>query len=317
MKNATIHILVTGSSGYLGQHLLSSLDSDKKSYSYDVTAAYGSLDSFKDAATPFRKVQVDLQDKSSINALFNSIPPVDILVHLAAMSSPAQCEKYQMKCFAVNSPKLFLDALPSSCKDVIFLSTDQVYNGDPKLAPFKETDDAIPVNFYGKSKLEFESELMKLYEKSVLSRVVILRSSLMLGPVAPLGACRKQSFLQFIQNRLSNGQATDFYSDEIRCVVHVSDVVRVINHSIFNKDHQSGVYNLGGADRVSRIDLALAVARYLGLDESLAKSVKRFDTCKEGGVPSPPDISVQMNKLKSCTGIETMGLDEIVKSSFA
>lgn len=39
------------------------------------------------------------------------------------------------------------------------------------------------------------------------------RSSLICGPRTP-GACRKQSFLQFCQERLRAGEPTDFFNDE-------------------------------------------------------------------------------------------------------
>lgn len=335
------HILITGSSGYLGQHLLQSLineDNNIINDNYIITAAYGSLSSFddnknnnnNDTATPMpvplpcRKVQLDLTSKSSIDSLFNSLEqPVDVLIHLAAMSSPAQCEKNIEKCNAINSPMMLLQSLPTTC-DVIFLSTDQVYNGNPKLAPFDESDvaNADPVNEYGKSKLQFESMLLERKNDKLLGNVIILRSSLMLGGKTP-GECRKQSFLQFVHGRLVNGQSTDYFSDEIRCVVHVQDVVQVIQYFAFNFDNNdkgdiSGVYNLGGADRVSRIDLALAIAKYLNMDESLCNSIQRFTPDFKGGgsVASPPDISVRMEKLKRITGIETMGLNEIVKNSF-
>jgi len=320
MGSNTKHILITGSSGYLGQHLLHAFINNKDE-KYMITAAYGSLSTFDDDKTTLacRKVQLDLTDKESIDSLFTSMDqPVDILVHLAAMSSPAQCAKNVDKCYAINCPSMLLEALQDTCS-VIFLSTDQVYDGNPSNAPFDENDEANPVNEYGKSKLKFESMLLERNTPDT-SKVIILRSSLMLGPKTP-GECRKQSFLQFVQQRLMDGLSTDYFSDEIRCVILVQDVVKVIQYFTSHMDNENvitGVYNLGGADCVSRIDLALAIAQYLNMDESLCKSAKRFTPEFTGGgeVASPPDISVKMSKLKCATDIETTGLNDIVKNSF-
>merc|ERR1712232_1463786 len=122
--------------------------------------------------------------------------PIDTVIHLAAMSSPAQCEKNPCRANAVNCPIALLDLVPEC--NFIFLSTDQVYSGDPKLAPFKEVDPpnyskamyqdkcvehakqrldhCIPVNVYGNSKLSFENEI--LARANLRSRSVILRSSI-------------------------------------------------------------------------------------------------------------------------------------------
>jgi len=339
-------ILVTGSSGYLGQHLLKSLVQHDNC---DITAAYGSLASFASDTTPqiagsrssttlklVDKITLDWSSDTSVRNFFCD-RRFDVIIHLAAMSSPFVCETNPRDAFATNCPLPLLDALNESdggdgkSKTLfILLSTDQVYDGFH--APYTEKDDTSPINEYGKSKLAFEGHLLNCYP---CIKPVILRSSLILGGVTPLGSCRKQSFFQFVQDRLSNLQETDFYTNEYRNVVLVDDVVKVVSH--FVREHRDGitnskipmkaeVYNMGGRDRVSRYDVAKMVAEVCGLDAIYCKAVERppppattSETSNSNKiiVRSPPDISMDCTKLKKVTGITMLGLKDMVESIFA
>ena len=314
----TSSVLITGASGYLGQHLLNflcngSADSAAANQSeYKITAAYGELETFESDVRSKLPSNValfrglDLSSADSIASLVNSHGPFDTVVHLAAISSPGICEKNKEKARQVNIPKSLLNALPSTTR-FVFLSTDQVYDGAG--APYVETDEAKPVNLYGQTKLDFEKILLE--ERKMLA--VALRSSLILGPETPIGACRKQTFLQFVVDRLRNKQETQFFTDEYRNVVFVEDVCRQIQYFIDNgiSSEEAGIFNMGGADRVSRLDIAEAVAEHYGYDMSCAKGVKRA-SLPPGPVSSPPDISMTSQKLEGLTNIQMIGLKDMI-----
>ena len=72
------------------------------------------------------------------------------------------------------------------------------------------------------------------------------------------------SFLQDCERMLSSGKAHDFFTDEFRSVVGLDDVLRILHWAIDGGAGKSpGVYNMGGPQRLSRVDLAAAVASYL------------------------------------------------------
>ena len=218
-----VRVVVTGASGYLGQHLLAALAKDGLVGS--VVAVYGSMPDF---VAPCDTRSLDLSDDGACASLAALEP--DVVVHLAAMSSPAACEQDVDRARAINCPTPLLDALPPDLP-FIFLSTDQarrprpsslswrhrvpacvarprqrlrhraarnshrpraqVYDGqtDGAAAPYTESSAASPVNAYGRTKLNFEQALAER------RHAVVLRSSLILGPPTP-EKCRKQSFLQ-------------------------------------------------------------------------------------------------------------------------
>ena len=323
-----LKLLVTGASGYLGQHLLKALLEEEN---YDLTAAYGSLESFqKDCETTFSKdgskfnvidgTTLDWASETSVQNFFLE-NTFDVIINLAAMSSPYKCEHDTGSAISTNCPKSLISALTriGETTKVIQLSTDQVYDGFH--APYVEEDEASPVNFYGKSKLEFERLLLSTERAKI--KPIILRSSLILGDDTP-GICRKQSFLQFVKERLLNQQETDFYSNEYRNVVFTEDVVKVIKYFIKNEClAETPVFNMGGKDRVSRVQIAEEVAKVLGVDSKFIKKTQRAPMVPlnvtvsndEIIVRSPPDISMNICKIQEETGIIMLGLEDLVRKS--
>jgi len=176
---------------------------------------------------------------------------------------------------------------------------------------------------------------------TAVSNSIILRSSLILGPPTPFqNGCRKgafPSFLQFIESRLLSSTPANYFINEFRSVVHVEDVIRSIRHFVCQALLDSGddvdvdgdgdgdsapvkkktsVFNLGGSTRASRYDVALEVAHRLKCDASSANGVDRPPTVP-GGVRSPPDISMNVDKLTEELGVVKMdGLKEIVLTTF-
>ena len=199
-------LLITGASGYLGQHLTSVLHATEPTV--EVHVAYGGLGTYATDVSGMvaSLTQIDLADTDQIRTLVRSVRP-DVVIHLAAVSSPAACEKNAERSEAINKPLALLAALPKSTA-FVFLSTDQVYDGVG--GNYAHGAAARPVNRYGLAKLAFEEAL-----HAALPAAVSLRSSLILGPRTP-GRCRKQSFLQFCEERVLKQQTTDFISDEVR-----------------------------------------------------------------------------------------------------
>ncbi len=160
---------------------------------------------------------------------------------------------------------------------------------------------------------------------------VILRSSLILGPPPPFAnGCKKgacPTFLQFIESRLRSSTPTEYFVNEYRSVVHIHDVIKAIHHFLeklttstpsTQESTNVRIYNLGGSARVSRYDIALEVARHLNFDSSSAKAVNRTigGDGYVSGVPSPPDISMNVKKITRELNVKMKGLREIVASTF-
>lgn len=168
----------------------------------------------------------------------------------------------------------------------------QVYDGSR--AGWREEDSTGPINAYGRTKLAGEWEVRERWPNHA-----ILRSSLIYGPDPPLQPVPRPLFLQFVDSALAGKRPTEFYSDEWRCPIRVRDIVRVIQTLIFKQEElQHRLFNMGGPDRLSRADMALAVAEAHGYDPSLVLAVPAPPAATRG-VPSPADISMHSCRLEA------------------
>ena len=124
---------------------------------------------------------------------------------------------------------------------------------------------------------------------------VILRSSIIFGPQSPVPVSRVL-FLQFIANGLRQRKPTTFFEDEYRCPVYVKDIVSIVQALIEQQARlQERLFNMGGPERLSRLDMALKVADCWELNKScivpaLSASMKR-------AVVSPADIFMDSTRL--------------------
>ncbi|CAN6461794.1 unnamed protein product [Victoria cruziana] len=267
-------VLVVGGTGYLGQHLLQDLVGKPYDVAFTYHSATNLLTSLQQALLPSSPLpfKVDLQTGEGLDLIIDSLGPPHVVVNCAAISSPRACEMDPAVAMATNVPSCLVKWL-STFSDfkplLIHLSTDQVYEGVKSF--YIEEDDVMPVNVYGKSKVAAE-----LFVSSNYSNYAILRSSIIYGQqsVSPV---KKSLPIQWIDGVLSEGKEIEFFQDEFRCPVYVKDIVgvilRLIEKSISDGQDMQLLLNVGGPDRVSRVQMAEAVAEIRGYDISLIKPV--------------------------------------------
>jgi dTDP-4-dehydrorhamnose reductase len=366
-------VVLTGASGYLGQHCLKallSLPSSSQRQHLHVHALHQSTPELQNAVDAYCKTNttitttttvtvtaVDLTSAEECHRWVAALPhPVDGCIHTAALSSPLQCEQQPDTAVAVNVPKHFFDCLyasnPAVC--ILALSMDQVYDGFS--APYNETSPAVPCNTYGKTKVALEDYLLQQQQQRYPeSTAILLRSSILLGPLAPLVPDKAHTtFLHFCASRVND--PTTYYTDEIRSVIAVQDVVAVLTKLLVVLVLESttplpisGIYCMGGPAPVSRYDMAVAVVHHhhhhlrtpntTTMDQvqartaavvvpALKASVEPPQPAVVGtagssvtavAVRSPLDIRMDSTKLLQTVGMTThqfMTLSEMVESTF-
>jgi dTDP-4-dehydrorhamnose reductase len=157
----------------------------------------------------------------------------DVVIHTAYVMGDADTIVRGTRNAAAAAPRL------------VHLSTDLVFDGEH--APYREEDEPRPVSDYGRAKLEAEGFVDGL----------VVRTSLLYGkPGGP-------------QERLAADPSAVFYTDEIRCPTHVSDLAAALLE--LAALDLTGILHVAGPDAVSRLELA----RLLGARDPT-------------GVPAPP-----------------------------
>lgn len=352
-------IILTGASGYLGQHLLHKWmfqasdnddDAEVQDFSFfipndeqwEIFALYSSMAGFEklieetvvsaaasqNSSHRRRRVNVQVivesmdvtQSSTVLRDWIVSHLPLDVCIHTAAISNPGVCEEQPELAHAINVPKHFLQSLADHHVPVVALSTDQVFDGTKPLRKssegvslqfYTETDTPNPLNAYGTSKVSMEEFLQLACPHSHVS----LRSSIILGPLAPFGKAHS-TFLHFCSSR--QDQDTDFFTDECRTVVSIRNVLQVLHFFAQHPPNAttSGVYHMGGRDRVSRYDMARATFEHLGFDTQYLKPTLKAEL-PPGKVQSPLDISMDSSKLAKLLKVESwLGIHDIVRDTF-
>lgn len=240
-------VLITGASGFVGEHLARRFASCSRLY-----LVYGSA---RPRASSTAAYRVDLATRGSFTRVLAGLD-VEVVVHAAALSSPDACEADPGLARAVNVEGTEEVALWTQSRRarLIYFSTDQVFDGIK--GAYDETDAPCPLNTYGRSKLEGESAVAKH-----LSDWVVIRLALSYG--ATLG--ERGDWTRRLRTGLAEGKRFLLFTDQFRTPACVDDVAEAVFRLASGQG--AGLYHLGGSERLSRYAFGVRIARAFGLPE--------------------------------------------------
>ena len=184
----------------------------------------------------------------------------DIVVHCAALSNTWYCEQHPEESHRVNVQGTV--RIAKACKltgaKLVFMSSDQVYNGSPLPGPLQEEDALSPVNVYGRHKLEAEQRALLNLPDAVGLRLTWMYD-------LPNSRLKLNSNLLLnLQRACDEGTAVRAATHEFRGVTNVWEVVRNIPKAC---SLPGGIYNFGSGNTLNSYELQLKVARLLGLPD--------------------------------------------------
>jgi UDP-glucose 4-epimerase len=242
-------ILITGASGYIGQHLVRHLVTSD----FKIRVA---ISCRKTELTFDPSVDVVIGDILDQNSLKKMCKGIDVIIHLACMPY-SQCETDKDECFEVNvkgSKYLLNHALNEGVSKFIYFSTIHVYGSNFDREITEETH-TTPSNNYSASKLQCE----KISEDfSSEMQIFIFRLSNVYG--IPLGdngwnLVVNDLCFQAINNGVINLNTSGFQK---RNFISVQDLINALS-IILDEDNsfeKMNLFNLGGTENYSIIELA-------------------------------------------------------------
>jgi dTDP-4-dehydrorhamnose reductase len=235
-----IKVLITGSSGQLGQALLQSRPAWLSGQPLELlsTSRPGSSLLHDDCNT----ASLDLADPSACYALVEQYRP-DWLINVGAYTNVDLAEQETELAMSVNcgAPRAFAQALCDiGYGRLLQISTDFVFSGQQG-SPYKPDQILQPLGSYGRSKAAGEQAVAELLGPG---RAVILRTSWVYGPI---GRNFLLTMLSLHQKRVTQGDVLSVVADQVGCPTNTVGLAqacwqvlnRFVDHSLPHVLHWS------------------------------------------------------------------------------
>ena len=267
-------ILVTGGAGFIGTNFVYyqlQHHPEDRVVCLDALTYAGNLENLTEALKNprFRFVKGDIADREAVNALFEEEKP-DIVVNFAAESHVDR---------SITQPELFLrtnimgtQVLMDACRKYGVqryhqVSTDEVYGDLPLDRPDLFFTEDTPIHTsspYSASKASADL-LVLAYFRTFHLPVSITRCSNNYGPYH-----FPEKLIPLMITRALNDQSLPVYGkgENVRDWLYVEDHCAAID-LVMRKGREGEVYNVGGHNERTNLDVVKTVVRELGKPESL------------------------------------------------
>ena len=226
------HILITGGSSYLGQHLVPLTVADGHVVEYTYHQNKPSL--------PGTGHQLDIRDETAVRQLILSLQP-EIIIHLAGSNRGSE-----MAAVIRQGAGNVVWAARELNARLIHLSTDSIFAGD--MAPYDETAVPNPVNAYGRAKADAEAIVQQQ------PRSAIVRTSLIYGLE------QMDHGTRWMATALDKGEPVTLFSNQIRNPIWVNSLCTAILELAGNSF--TGILNVAGRQVLSRAEFGLKMLDY-------------------------------------------------------
>lgn len=229
--------------------------------------------------------QFDITDAPSVREVLDRVRP-DVVIHCAAVSDTglaARCPDLSYSVNVCGTLNLARACADQGCK-LVYMSSDQVYDGLSRQGLLPEDSVAWPANVYGRHKLEAEQAV-----RACCPDAVGLRLSWMYDlPASPLSPNR--GLLLNLVRAAADGSVVRAALHEYRGVTYVWDVVERLEAAL---SLPGGVYNFGSENLLCSYDTFRLAAGRLCSSLRVEPDADRFAS-------SPRNLSMDTARLRAC-----------------
>ncbi len=281
-------ILITGSSGLLGQKLLTTLHKETNRLSgIDLTDRSLVVD------VPHRYSRIDLTvRKTSVDAICEMKPQV--IVHTAAMTAVDRCEQEKELCWNTNvvATENVVTAAQKIGARLIFISSDYVFDG--KNGPYTEDSLPNPINFYGRSKLAAENIIRGADISWTIIRTIVLYG---------VGINTRASFVTWLLDQLRAGKPSSIVDDQWGNSAIADDLASGIDRIITLQ--RDGIFNIANHGYMSRFEFARLIADKFQLNRGLIAPISTAALDQPAGRPLHSGLDVRKAERELHTSFRT------------
>lgn len=266
-----MRILVTGGAGFIGSCFVRHILKKHKVINLDALTYCGNLENLKDVERnpDYEFVHGNICDKKLIREL---VREVDCVVNFAAESHVDNSIKH---------PEIFIETnvqgtlnLLQACREIgierfLQVSTDEVYGTLGKTGYFYETTSLAPNSPYSASKASADM-LVRAYHETYNMPVLNTRCSNNYGPYQ-----YPEKLIPFFISQLLKDEKVPVYGDglNVRDWLYVYDHCEAID-VVLHKGKIGEVYNIGGHNEKTNMEITRLILEAMGKDESSIKFVE-------------------------------------------
>ncbi|MBN1779552.1 SDR family oxidoreductase [bacterium] len=269
-------LLLTGASGFVGSEIIR-----LGSVNWEI---HGTWNHHPVTMKGCRAHEMALDDEPDIVRVFDQVKP-HAVIHAAAWTDVDGCEKEPDRAHRINAgaSAVIASKAAETGARLIYVSSDMVFDGTR--GNYSESDAAIPVNVYGKTKLAGEHAVMDLVPDALIAR-----SALIYGHSPGHG----NSFTLRMLENFRSGKPMSLFTDQIRSPVWVTDLAGALLELADNK--LAGILHLGSPLHMDRYTFGCLLAEAAGFSTDLCRPVRMSDIRLTA--PRPRNVSFCTEKVK-------------------
>jgi CDP-6-deoxy-D-xylo-4-hexulose-3-dehydrase len=283
--------LVIGATGQVGSALMIALE----------RSGFAATGTYHSQARP-GLLRLDITDSAAVEACLATVKPAIVFIANNSAGGVDWCEDHpdETRDQHAGGTRRILEAARAYRSRVVFYSTDYVFDG--AAGPYREDAEPSPISVYGRAKRDAETLVREYPHKTLIVRTTAVvswdRSS--------------RNFAMTVWNVLSSGRplrvASDQWCNPTLAEFLAEASVRLVQAGV------DGIVNVAGKTRMTRADLAGALAKAMALDPALIQPVPTsalnqraarplqggFDTTKltEALGTEPLDLAASLQRLR-------------------
>lgn len=240
-----MNILVTGANGQLGNEMRIVTKGSKDTYVFtDIIEVEGQ--------------KTVILDITNIEAVRKAVKENDvkIIVNCAAYTNVDKAESDQDFCELLNAkaPENLAIAMKEVNGELVHISTDYVFGGDPYNTPCKEDQKGTPTGVYGLTKLHGEQNIQKSGVEYLIFRTAWLYSEF------------GKNFVKTMLNLTSTKPQLKVVFDQVGTPTYAYDLANAIFNIIENRKYEgkTGIYHYSNEGVCSWFDFTKMIAETAG-----------------------------------------------------
>ncbi len=270
-----MRIIVTGGAGFIGSNFIRYILKERSDWevtNIDALTYAGNLANLSgiEESLKYKFIKGDISNPEDVEHLFES--EYDYLVNFAA-ETHVDRSLYDpglfLKTNVLGTQLLLNYALEKGIKRFIHISTDEVYGSLESEGYFDESSPLSPNSPYAASKASADV-ICRSYSRTFDMPVIITRCGNNYGPYQ-----FPEKVIPFFITKALKDEPLPLYGDglNVRDWLYVEDHCKALL-TVLEKGETGEVYNIGGGNERTNLELTKTILEILGKPESLIKFVK-------------------------------------------